>query len=48
LLAEEYKERGIAFNVGFGEQTEMLEESFPGYQAPPKRTKWQITSLILR
>jgi hypothetical protein len=26
-LAEEYKERGIAFNVGFGEQTEMLELS---------------------
>jgi NAD(P)-dependent dehydrogenase (short-subunit alcohol dehydrogenase family) len=36
LLAEEYKERGIAFNVlAIGAvQTEMLEEAFPGYQAP--------------
>lgn len=36
LLAEEYKERGIAFNVlALGAvQTEMLEEAFPGYQAP--------------
>jgi NAD(P)-dependent dehydrogenase (short-subunit alcohol dehydrogenase family) len=36
LLAEEYKERGIAFNVlALGSvQTEMLEEAFPGYQAP--------------
>lgn len=35
LLAEEYKERGIAFNVlALGAvQTEMLEEAFPGYQA---------------
>jgi NAD(P)-dependent dehydrogenase (short-subunit alcohol dehydrogenase family) len=38
LLAEEYKERGIAFNVlALGAvQTEMLEEAFPGYQAPIK------------
>lgn len=36
LLAEEYKERGIAFNVlALGSvQTEMLEEAFPGYKAP--------------
>jgi NAD(P)-dependent dehydrogenase (short-subunit alcohol dehydrogenase family) len=36
LLAEEYKERGIAFNVlALGSvQTEMLQEAFPGYQAP--------------
>lgn len=36
LLAEEYRERGIAFNVlALGSvQTEMLEEAFPGYQAP--------------
>ncbi|KDN55420.1 SDR family NAD(P)-dependent oxidoreductase [Flavobacterium seoulense] len=36
LLAEEYKEHGIAFNVlALGAvQTEMLEEAFPGYQAP--------------
>lgn len=36
LLAEEYKERGIAFNVlALGSvQTEMLSEAFPGYQAP--------------
>lgn len=35
LLAEEYKERGIAFNVlALGAvQTEMLQEAFPGYQA---------------
>ncbi len=38
LLAEEYKEKGIAFNVlALGAvQTEMLEEAFPGYQAPIK------------
>jgi NAD(P)-dependent dehydrogenase (short-subunit alcohol dehydrogenase family) len=37
-LAEEYKERGISFNVlALGAvQTEMLEEAFPGYQAPIK------------
>jgi len=36
LLAEEYKETGIVFNVlALGAvQTEMLEEAFPGYQAP--------------
>lgn len=36
LLAEEYKDTGIAFNVlAIGAvQTEMLEEAFPGYQAP--------------
>lgn len=36
LLAEEYKEQGIAFNVlALGAvQTEMLEEAFPGYAAP--------------
>ena len=35
LLAEEYKEQGIAFNVlALGSvQTEMLEEAFPGYKA---------------
>lgn len=36
LLAEEYKEQGIAFNVlALGAvQTEMLEEAFPGFKAP--------------
>lgn len=36
LLAEEYKETGPQFNVlALGAvQTEMLEEAFPGYQAP--------------
>lgn len=36
LLAEEYKEQGIAFNVlAIGAvNTEMLQEAFPGYQAP--------------
>lgn len=36
LLAEEYKEQGISFNVlALGAvQTEMLEEAFPGYRAP--------------
>ena len=36
LLAEEYKEQKIAFNVlALGAvQTEMLEEAFPGYKAP--------------
>jgi short-subunit dehydrogenase len=36
LLAEEYKEQEISFNVlALGAvQTEMLEEAFPGYQAP--------------
>src|SRR5690606_30424808 len=36
LLAEEYKEQGIAFNVlALGAvNTEMLQEAFPGYVAP--------------
>lgn len=36
LLAEEYKDNGISFNVlAIGAvQTEMLEEAFPGYKAP--------------
>jgi NAD(P)-dependent dehydrogenase (short-subunit alcohol dehydrogenase family) len=36
LLAEEYKDREISFNVlALGAvQTEMLEEAFPGYEAP--------------
>jgi NAD(P)-dependent dehydrogenase (short-subunit alcohol dehydrogenase family) len=36
LLAEEYKEQGIAFNVlALGAvNTEMLQEAFPGYNAP--------------
>ena len=36
LLAEEYKEQGISFNVlALGAvQTEMLEEAFPGFKAP--------------
>lgn len=36
LLAEEYKSQGIAFNtLALGAvQTEMLEEAFPGYEAP--------------
>ena len=36
LLAEEYKEKGPSFNaLALGAvQTEMLEEAFPGYEAP--------------
>jgi len=36
LLAEEYKEQGVAFNaLALGAvQTEMLEEAFPDYKAP--------------
>ncbi|OIQ37377.1 MAG: short-chain dehydrogenase [Bacteroidetes bacterium MedPE-SWsnd-G1] len=36
LLAEEYKDAGIAFNtLALGAvQTEMLQEAFPGYEAP--------------
>lgn len=36
LLAEEYKEQGFAFNVlALGAvNTEMLQEAFPGYEAP--------------
>jgi 3-oxoacyl-[acyl-carrier protein] reductase len=38
LLAEEFKDANISFNVlALGAvQTEMLEEAFPGYQAPLK------------
>ncbi len=41
LLAEEYKERGIAFNVlALGSvNTEMLQEAFPGYEAPLSATE---------
>ncbi|MES2545435.1 MAG: SDR family NAD(P)-dependent oxidoreductase [Bacteroidota bacterium] len=41
LLAEEYKEQGIVFNVlALGSvQTEMLAEAFPGYQAPLSATE---------
>lgn len=36
LLAEEYKEKGVSFNVlALGAvNTEMLQEAFPGYEAP--------------
>ena len=41
LLAEEYKEQGIAFNVlALGTvNTEMLNEAFPGYEAPISATE---------
>ena len=41
LLAEEFKETGPAFNaLAFGAvQTEMLEEAFPGYEAPLSAAK---------
>jgi NAD(P)-dependent dehydrogenase (short-subunit alcohol dehydrogenase family) len=41
LLAEEYKEQGIAFNVlALGAvNTEMLQEAFPGYEAPMSATE---------
>ena len=41
LLAEEFKETGPSFNVlALGAvQTEMLEEAFPGYQAPTSAVK---------
>lgn len=41
LLAEEYKEQQISFNVlALGAvQTEMLEEAFPGYIAPTSATE---------
>ena len=41
LLAEEYKEQGISFNVlALGSvQTEMLAEAFPDYQAPLTATQ---------
>lgn len=40
LLAEEYKEQGIVFNVlALGAvNTEMLQEAFPGYEAPISAT----------
>ncbi|HLV47130.1 MAG TPA: SDR family oxidoreductase [Flavobacterium sp.] len=51
LLAEEYKEQGVAFNVlALGAvQTEMLEEAFPGYQAPlnPKNMAQYIADFAL-
>jgi NAD(P)-dependent dehydrogenase (short-subunit alcohol dehydrogenase family) len=49
LLAEEYKEQGISFNVlALGSvQTEMLAEAFPGYKAPLSAVKWQTIFLIL-
>ncbi|HEX9980861.1 MAG TPA: SDR family oxidoreductase [Flavobacterium sp.] len=44
LLAEEYRDKGIAFNVlALGSvQTEMLAEAFPGYQAPLTAAKMAI------
>ena len=41
LLAEEYKEQGIVFNVlALGAvSTEMLQEAFPGYEAPISATE---------
>ena len=41
LLAEEYKDKGIAFNVlALGAvNTEMLQEAFPGYEAPLSATE---------
>ncbi len=41
LLAEEYKENGISFNVlALGAvQTQMLAEAFPGYKAPVTATE---------
>ena len=41
LLAEEFKEQGIAFNVlALGAvNTEMLQEAFPGYEAPISATE---------
>ena len=46
-LAEEYKETGLSFNcLALGAvQTEMLEEAFPGYQAPTTAT--DMASYIL-
>lgn len=46
LLAEEYKESGISFNVlALGAvQTEMLEEAFPGYKA--QMTALEMASYI--
>ena len=41
LLAEEYKDQGIAFNVlALGSvNTQMLQEAFPGYEAPISATE---------
>ncbi len=51
LLAEEYKTQGVAFNVlALGAvQTEMLQEAFPGYQAPivPSEMAAYITDFAL-
>lgn len=51
LLAEEYREKGIAFNVlALGAvNTEMLQEAFPGYQAPlsPKQISDYIYNFSL-
>ena len=51
LLAEEFKEQGIAFNVlALGSvNTEMLQEAFPGYEAPlsPKQMAEYIFNFTL-
>ena len=51
LLAEEYKEQGISFNVlALGSvNTEMLQAAFPGYQAPlsPKQMADYIYNFTL-
>lgn len=51
LLAEEYKEQGVAFNVlALGAvNTEMLQEAFPGYEAPlsPKQMSDYIYNFAL-
>lgn len=51
VLAEEYKEEGIAFNVlALGAvNTEMLQEAFPGYEAPisPKEMATYIFNFAL-
>lgn len=51
LLAEEYREKGVAFNVlALGAvNTEMLQEAFPGYQAPlsPKEMSDYIYNFAL-
>ena len=49
LLAEEYKDKGPSFNaLAFGAvQTEMLEEAFPGYQAPLSADqRWEIHTYL--
>jgi len=51
LLAEEYRDQGIAFNVlALGAvNTEMLQEAFPGYEAPlsPKEMSDYIYNFAL-